>query len=132
MIITINLSLELFDVHLVWEIGKTDFQNGNTRDSYNSIFNKLLKLPDETLVYPAHEYKGEMVSSIIEEKNFNPRLQVSSPEEYIEIMNNLNLPNSSMMDVAISSNLNLGKSFTEQKLNKRIKPNKFNTAKKDD
>jgi len=117
---------------LVWGIGKTDFQNGNTRDSYNSIFNKLLKLPDETLVYPAHEYKGEMVSSIIEEKNFNPRLQVSSPEEYIEIMNNLNLPNPSMMDVAISSNLNLGKSFTEQKLNKRIKPNKFNTAKKDD
>ena len=132
MIITINLSLELFDAHLVWGIGKTNFQNGNARDSYNSIFNKLLKLPDETLVYSAHDYKGEMVSTIIEEKNFNPRLQVSSPEEYIEIMNNLNLPNSSMMDVAISSNLNLGKSFTEQKLNKRIKPNKFNTAKKDD
>ena len=124
--------MELPDAHLVWGIGKTDFQNGNARDSYNSIFNKLLKLPDETLVYPAHDYKGEMVSSIIEEKNFNPRLQVSSPEEYIEIMNNLNLPNPSMMDVAISSNLNLGKSFTEQKLNKRIKSNKFNTAKKDD
>jgi sulfur dioxygenase len=124
--------LELSDAHLVWGTGRTDFQNGNARDSYNSIFNKLLKLPDETLVYPAHDYKGEMVSSIIEEKNFNPRLQVSSPEEYIEIMNNLNLPNPSMMDVAISSNLNLGKSFTEQKLNKRIKSNKFNTAKKDD
>jgi|TARA_B110000444_G_scaffold158455_1_gene148127 sulfur dioxygenase len=124
--------LELPDAHLVWGTVRTDFQNGNARDSYNSIFNKLLKLPDETLVYPAHDYKGEMVSSIIEEKNFNPRLQVSSPEEYIEIMNNLNLPNPSMMDVAISSNLNLGKSFTEQKLNKRIKSNKFNTAKKDD
>jgi|TARA_B110000459_G_C16350263_1_gene376257 sulfur dioxygenase len=124
--------LELSDAHLVWGTVRTDFQNGNARDSYNSIFNKLLKLPDETLVYPAHDYKGEMVSSIIEEKNFNPRLQVSSPEEYIEIMNNLNLPNPSMMDVAISSNLNLGKSFTEQKLNKRIKSNKFNTAKKDD
>jgi sulfur dioxygenase len=124
--------LELPDAHLVWGTVRTDFQNGNARDSYNSIFNKILKLPDETLVYPAHDYKGEMVSSIIEEKNFNPRLQVSSPEEYIEIMNNLNLPNPSMMDVAISSNLNLGKSFTEQKLNKRIKSNKFNTAKKDD
>lgn len=124
--------MELPDAHLVWGTVRTDFQNGNARDSYNSIFNKLLKLPDETLVYPAHDYKGEMVSSIIEEKNFNPRLQVSSPEEYIEIMNNLNLPNPSMMDVAISSNLNLGKSFTEQKLNKRIKSNKFNTAKKDD
>tara|TARA_B110000305_G_scaffold51009_1_gene55521 strand:- start:217 stop:966 length:750 start_codon:yes stop_codon:yes gene_type:complete len=120
------------DALLIRGTGRTDFQNGNARDSYNSIFNKLLKLPDETLVYPAHDYKGEMVSSIIEEKNFNPRLQVSSPEEYIEIMNNLNLPNPSMMDVAISSNLNLGKSFTEQKLNKRIKSNKFNTAKKDD
>lgn len=124
--------MELPDAHLVWGTVRTDFQNGNARDSYNSIFNKILKLPDETLVYPAHDYKGEMVSSIIEEKNFNPRLQVSSPEEYIEIMNNLNLPNPSMMDVAISSNLNLGKSFTEQKLNKRIKSNKFNTAKKDD
>ena len=124
--------MELSDAHLVWGTVRTDFQNGNARDSYNSIFNKILKLPDETLVYPAHDYKGEMVSSIIEEKNFNPRLQVSSPEEYIEIMNNLNLPNPSMMDVAISSNLNLGKSFTEQKLNKRIKSNKFNTAKKDD
>ena len=120
------------DALLIRGTGRTDFQNGNARDSYNSIFNKLLKLPDETLVYPAHDYKGEMVSSIIEEKNFNPRLQVSSPEEYIEIMNNLNLPNPSIMDVAISSNLNLGKSFTEQKLNKRIKSNKFNTAKKDD
>ena len=120
------------DALLIRGTGRTDFQNGNARDSYNSIFNKLLKLPDETLVYPAHDYKGEMVSSIIEEKNFNPRLQVSSPEEYIEIMNNLNLPNPSMMDVAISSNLNLGKSFTEQKLNKRIKPDKFNAVKKDD
>ena len=124
--------MELSDAHLVWGTVRTDFQNGNARDSYNSIFNKLLKLPDETLVYPAHDYKGEMVSSIIEEKNFNPRLQVSSPEEYIEIMNNLNLPNPSMMDVAISSNLKKRKSFTEQKLNKRIKSNKFNTAKKDD
>jgi sulfur dioxygenase len=120
------------DALLIRGTGRTDFQNGNARDSYNSIFNKLLKLPDETLVYPAHDYKGEMVSSIIEEKNFNPRLQVSSPEEYIEIMNNLNLPNPSIMDVAISSNLNLEKSFTEQKLNKRIKPDKFNAVKKDD
>ncbi len=78
------------DTLLIRGTGRTDFQNGNARDSYNSIFNKLLKLPDETLVYPAHDYKGEMVSTIIEEKKYNPRLQVNSADQYIEIRNNLN------------------------------------------
>ena len=120
------------DALLIKGTGRTDFQNGNARDSYNSIFNKLLKLPDETLVYPAHDYKGEMVSSIIEEKKFNPRLQVSSPDEYIAIMNNLNLPNPSMMDIAVPSNLKLGINFNRQKINNGIEPDEFNEIKKDD
>src|SRR6056300_554903 len=76
------------DTLLIRGTGRTDFQNGDPRDSYNSIFNKLLKLPEDTLVYPAHDYKGEMVSTIREEKYYNPRLQVRSAEEYIDIMNN--------------------------------------------
>ena len=71
--------------------GRTDFQNGDSKDAYNSIFNKLLKLPDETFLYPAHDYKGEKVSTIGKEKKQNPRLQVSSVDEYVELMNNLKL-----------------------------------------
>ena len=66
------------DTLLINGTGRTDFQNGNSKDAYNSLFNRLLKLPDETLVYPAHDYKGEKVSSIGKEKKFNPRLQVSN------------------------------------------------------
>ena len=94
------------DTLLIRGTGRTDFQNGNPKESYNSIFNRLLKLPEETLVYPAHDYKGETVSTIGEEKYFNPRLQVKSVDEYVEIMNNLNLPNPKMMDVAVTYNLN--------------------------
>ena len=93
------------DTLLIRGTGRTDFQNGNPKESYNSIFNRLLKLPEETLVYPAHDYKGETVSTIGEEKYFNPRLQVKSVDEYVEIMNNLNLPNPKMMDVAVPYNL---------------------------
>ena len=75
------------DTLLINGTGRTDFQNGNSKDAYNSLFNRLLKLPDETLVYPAHDYKGEKVSTIGKEKKFNPRLQVNNVEEYIEIMN---------------------------------------------
>ena len=81
------------DTLLINGTGRTDFQNGSSKDAYNSLFNRLLKLPDETLVYPAHDYKGEKVSSIGKEKKFNPRLQVNNVEEYVEIMNNLNLKN---------------------------------------
>ena len=88
--------------------GRTDFQNGNAKDSYNSIFNKLLKLPEETLLYPAHDYNGEKVSSIGKEKKFNPRLQVNSVDEYIEIMNSLNLKKPTAIDFNIASNLKLG------------------------
>ena len=119
------------DTLLIRGTGRTDFQNGDPRDSYNSIFNKLLKLPEDTLVYPAHDYKGEMVSTIGEEKYFNPRLQVRSAEEYIDIMNNLNLPDPKMMDVAVPNNLNLGIDFNRQKVNNGIEPEEFNKIKKD-
>ena len=79
------------DTLLINGTGRTDFQNGSSTDAYNSIFNRLLKLPDDTLLYPAHDYKGETVSTIGKEKRSNPRLQVSNVDEYIEIMNNLDL-----------------------------------------
>ena len=88
--------------------GRTDFQRGDPAQQYDSIFNKLLKLPQETLVYPGHDYKGDTVSTIGEEIRFNPRLQVESEAEYVEIMNNLNLPNPKMMDVAVPANLAQG------------------------
>ncbi len=96
------------DTLLIRGTGRTDFQNGDPAASYDSIFNKLLKLPDETLVYPAHDYKGDTVSTIGEEKAYNPRLQVSSVAQYVEIMNNLKLPNPKMMDVAVPANLKVG------------------------
>ena len=96
------------DTLLINGTGRTDFQNGNSKDSYNSIFNKLLKLPDETLLYPAHDYKGEKVSTIGKEKKINPRLQVDNVNEYIEIMNNLNLKKPTLLDFNIKSNLKLG------------------------
>ena len=96
------------DTLLIRGTGRTDFQNGDPYDQYHSLFDRLLKLPDQTLVYPAHDYKGDTVSTIAEEKAYNPRLNVSSAEEYAEIMNNLNLPNPKMMDVAVPENLKLG------------------------
>ena len=93
------------DTLLINGSGRTDFQSGSPFDAYDSLFNKLLKLPDKTLVYPAHDYKGKKSSTIENEKNNNPRLQVNSKEEYAEIMNNLNLSNPKMMDVAVPANL---------------------------
>jgi sulfur dioxygenase len=96
------------DTLLIRGTGRTDFQNGDPRAQYESIFNRLLKLPDSTLVYPAHDYKGDTVSTIGEEKAFNPRLQVKSVEEYVELMNNLKLGNPKMMDVAVPANMKVG------------------------
>ena len=96
------------DTLLIRGTGRTDFQNGDPRAQYNSIFNKLLKLSDETLVYPAHDYKGETVSTIGEEKFFNPQLRVKSVDEYADLMNNLKLPNPKMMDVAVPANMRVG------------------------
>jgi len=92
------------DTLLINGSGRTDFQGGNAKDQYNSIFERLLKLPKKTLVYPAHDYNGEKFSTIENEKNNNPRLQVNSPDEYIEIMNNLKIANPKMMDIAVPAN----------------------------
>ena len=96
------------DTLLINGTGRTDFQNGNSKDAYNSLFNRILKLPDETLLYPAHDYKGETVSTIGKEKKHNPRLQVSSVDEYIEIMSNLNLKKPAEIESNVSRNINLG------------------------
>ena len=97
------------DALLINGTGRTDFQNGSSHDAYDSLFNKLLKLPEKTLVYPAHDYNGKKYSTIENEKNNTPRLQVKSAEEYAEIMDNLNLENPEMMDTAIPANI---KGFT--------------------
>ena len=96
------------DTLLIRGTGRTDFQNGNPHAQYDSIFNKLLKLPDDTLIYPAHDYKGDTVSTIGEEKRFNPRLNVKSVDEYVDLMNNLKLPNPKMMDIAVPANMQVG------------------------
>ncbi|WP_435114418.1 MBL fold metallo-hydrolase [Candidatus Pelagibacter bacterium nBUS_36] len=96
------------DALLINGTGRTDFQNGNSKDSYHSIFDKLLKLPEETLLYPGHDYNGKKVSTIGNEKKFNPRLQVKNVDEYIEIMANLNLTKPDMMDSNVSRNIQLG------------------------
>ena len=93
------------DTLLINGTGRTDFQNGSSFDAYDSLFNKLLKLPEKTLVYPAHDYNGKKYSTIETERNNNPRLQVSSKEEYAEIMENLKLANPKMMDVAVPANV---------------------------
>ena len=96
------------DTLLIRGTGRTDFQNGDPLAQYDSIFGKLLVLPEDTLVYPAHDYRGMTVSTIGEEKRFNPRLQVKSAEEYVEIMNGLVLTNPRLMDIAIPANLACG------------------------
>src|SRR3954454_20728294 len=96
------------DTLLIRGTGRTDFQNGSARAQYESLFGKLLKLPEDTLVFPAHDYKGDTVSTIGEEKSLNPRLQVKSVDEYVELMGKLNLPNPKTMDVAVPANLHVG------------------------
>ena len=96
------------DTLLINGTGRTDFQNGNAKDAYNSIFNKLLKLPEETILYPGHDYNGKKMSTIGNEKKFNPRLQVNSENEYEEIMNNLNLPKPKLMEINVPRNIKLG------------------------
>lgn len=96
------------DTLLIRGTGRTDFQNGDPRAQYESLFGRLLKLPDWTLVYPAHDYKGDTVSTIGEERAYNPRLQVKSIDEYVDLMNCLHLPNPKMMDVAVPANRHIG------------------------
>ena len=96
------------DVLLIRGTGRTDFQNGDAEKSWDSIVNKLFVLPDTTLVYPAHDYKGWTASSIAEERQHNPRLAGKTREQYVEIMHNLNLPDPKQMDVAVPANLACG------------------------
>ena len=103
------------DTLLIRGTGRTDFQNGDAGAQYDSLFGRLLTLPEQTMIYPAHDYKGDMVSTIGEEKAHNPRLQVSSKSAYVELMNNLNLPNPKMMDVAVPENIKMGINLDAQK-----------------
>ena len=96
------------DTLLINGTGRTDFQNGCSKSAYNSLFNKILKLPEETFVYPGHDYNGKKVSTIGNEKKFNPRLQVNSVDEYIDIMSNLNLSKPKMIETNVSRNIKLG------------------------
>lgn len=96
------------DTLLIRGTGRTDFQNGDAGAQYESLFGKLLQLPEQTLVYPAHDYKGWTVSTIAEERAHNPRLQVRSKQEYIDLMQGLRLPNPRLMDVAVPANLACG------------------------
>jgi len=96
------------DTLLIRGTGRTDFQNGDPASQYDSLFNKLLILPEDTLVYPAHDYNGMTVSTIGEEKRYNPRLQLASEQEYIDLMNGLKLEDPKLMDIAIPSNLACG------------------------
>lgn len=105
------------DTLLIRGTGRTDFQNGDPRAQYESIFNRLLRLPEATMVFPAHDYKGDTVSTIGEEKRFNPRLQVKSVDEYVDLMNNLNLPNPKMMDVAVPANMRVG--FAQEEIRRK-------------
>jgi sulfur dioxygenase len=97
------------DTLLIRGSGRTDFQSGSADAQYDSLFNKLLTLPDTTVVYPGHDYKGWTSSTIGEEKHHNPRLQVKSKKAYIELMNNLKLPHPKLMDIAVPANQACGR-----------------------
>ena len=96
------------DTLLINGTGRTDFQNGSSIDAYNSLFNKLLKLPDDTMLYPGHDYNGKLSSTIGKEKQHNPRLQVKNVDEYVELMSNLNLTKPKLIDINVSRNIKLG------------------------
>ena len=96
------------DTLLINGTGRTDFQNGSSKDAYNSIFNRLLKLPEDTILYPGHDYNSKKFSTIGNEKKFNPRLQVKNVDEYVELMSNLNLAKPKLIDINVSRNIKLG------------------------
>lgn len=100
------------DVLLIRGSGRTDFQNGDAGQSWHSIVEVLFRLPDTTTLYPAHDYHGWTASTIGEEKRWNPRVAGKTREQYVEIMQNLDLPHPKMMDVAIPANLACGLAAT--------------------
>jgi sulfur dioxygenase len=100
----INDKLFTGDTLLINACGRTDFQNGSSELLYDSIFKKILILPEETLIYPAHDYNNRTVSTVMEEVMNNPRLQVKSCHEFMHIMDNLNLPKPKYIDIALPRN----------------------------
>ncbi len=96
------------DALLIGGCGRTDFQSGDAGTLYDSITKRLFMLPDDTVVYPAHDYNGKRASTIGAEKRTNPRLACKTRDEFIAIMNNLNLPRPRLMDVAVPANQHLG------------------------
>ena len=96
------------DTLLINGTGRTDFQNGSSKDAYNSIFNRLLKLPEDTILYPGHDYNGKESSTIGNEKKCNPRLQVKNVDEYVDLVSNLNLAKPKLIDINVSRNIKLG------------------------
>ena len=96
------------DTLLINGCGRTDFQSGSSQELYKSITEKLFTLPDETIVYPGHDYHGKKQSTIGDEKKHNPRLAGKTMDEFVAIMDNLNLPKPKLIDQAVSANLSLG------------------------
>ncbi len=96
------------DTLFIGGCGRTDFQNGNAGDLFDSVTKKIFTLPGETLVYPGHDYKGNFVSCIYQEKTSNPRLSGKTRDEFIEIMDNLNLPVPKLINEAVPANLYCG------------------------
>lgn len=108
--------------------GRTDFQGGDAGTLYDSITEKLFKLPGETLVYPAHDYNGRYVSSIQQERTRNPRLVGNNRDEFIEVMNNLNLPNPRLIDESVPANRLCG--LTEEEWQEAATPRTDQTTAK--
>ncbi|TGL55843.1 MBL fold metallo-hydrolase [Leptospira kemamanensis] len=97
------------DALFVRGCGRTDFQGGNTEALYNSITNQLFQLPDDTIVFPGHDYKGFVYSTIGEEKKWNQRIANKTLEEFKSIMDNLNLPEPKKIHEAVPANRACGK-----------------------
>ena len=96
------------DTLLIRGTGRTDFQNGDAALQFDSLKEKILTLPNDTILYPGHDYQGMTQSTIGEEKLHNPRLQVADKKAYIKMMRELDLPNPKFMDVAVPANLKCG------------------------
>lgn len=97
------------DALMIGGCGRTDFQGGDAGQLYDSITERLFTFPDETLVYPGHDYRGARVSSVAQEKGSNPRLAGRTRQEFIDLMASLGLPRPRMMDEALPANLRCGR-----------------------
>ncbi len=95
------------DALLVRGCGRTDFQQGNSKTLYNSVHKNIFTLPEDYIVYPAHDYNGQLCSTVGEEKRYNPRL-TKTEEEFVKIMSDLKLANPKQIDVAVPNNMVCG------------------------